>query len=374
MRIARVIARLELGGTQLAALRLTEALRLRRVEARLLAGQASPECQEVFEQAGIEVQVWPDAQEDMQYACSPGFAEWLRPRLADADLVHGHMFGGWWAACEAAAPGQPVVASEHNALQWPGEPRIGEMRRALRRVDAFFAHGPATRATVRGLGLPAARLRPGRSPVEPPTGASRRPAAGLAGLPRPRVLFAGRLHREKGPDLLLQAIGRLAPPPVCVLLGAGPEEGALRRLAGELGIEDVLLLPGWQNRVGPWLAGADLLVVPSRYESWSQAAVTAMAHGVPVVATNVEGLPITLAEGRGLLTPPEDPDALAAAIDDALSGRRTPDLAAARRYALRHTPIRVASYYLAIYRALLDHSREVSTLPGEQAAPRRAAG
>ena len=135
---------MELGGTQLAALRLTEALRLRRVEARLLAGQASPECQEVFEQAGIEVQVWPDAQEDMQYACSPGFAEWLRPRLADADLVHGHMFGGWWAACEAAAPGQPVVASEHNALQWPGEPRIGEMRRALRRVDAFFAHGPAT--------------------------------------------------------------------------------------------------------------------------------------------------------------------------------------------------------------------------------------
>jgi glycosyltransferase involved in cell wall biosynthesis len=317
------------------------------------------------------VEVWPGTEADMQYACSPGFAEWLRPRLADADLVHGHMFGGWWATSEAAAPGQPVVASEHNALQWPSEPRIGEMRRTLRRLDAFFAHGPATRATVRGLGLPAARLHAGRSSLEPPTRSDPQ-AAGLDELPRPRVLFAGRLHREKGPDVLLEAIARLSPPPSGVLLGAGPEEGALRRLARDLGIDEVVRLPGWQHRVGPWLAGTDLLVVPSRYESWSQAAVTAMAHDVPVVATNVEGLPITLAEGRGLLVPPEDPRALAGAISDVLSRRRIPNLEAARRYAAQHTAPKVASYYLAIYRGLIDRAGPVATLAEGDLPGRRA--
>jgi glycosyltransferase involved in cell wall biosynthesis len=135
----------------------------------------------------------------------------------------------------------------------------------------------------------------------------------------------------------------------------------------------VVLLPGWRDEVGPWLAEADLLVVPSRYESWSQAAVTAMAHGVPVVASNVEGLPVTLADGRGLLVRPEDPDALARAIGDALSGRRVPDLAAARRYAARYTATRVAAYYLAIYRGLLSGARPATPLATRPRPSRRAA-
>jgi glycosyltransferase involved in cell wall biosynthesis len=372
MLIARVIARLELGGTQLGALRLGEALRSQGVETRLLAAAATPECRALFERAGIEVEVWPRAEQDMQYACSRAFARWLRPRIVDADLVHGHMFGGWWALTEAAGGDLPVAASEHNALQWPTKPRLSEMRRALRRVDAFFAHGPATRATVRRLGLPPARLHAGRSAVELPLPPSCAPAS-FEDLPSPRVLFAGRLHREKGPDLLLEAIARLSPPPACVLLGAGPEEARLRRRARELEIDDVVRLPGWQDGVGPWLAEADLLVVPSRYESWSQAAVTAMAHGVPVVATNVEGLPTTLADGRGLLVRPEDPDALARAIGDALSGRRVPDLAAARRYAARYTATRVAAYYLAIYRGLVSGARPATALGERRRTRRRAA-
>jgi glycosyltransferase involved in cell wall biosynthesis len=370
MLIARVIARLELGGAQLGALRLSEALRSQGVESRVLAGTATPEGIALFEDAGIAVEAWPDADEDLQYACSGAFARWLRPRISGADLAHGHMFGGWWAVTEAAHEGLPVAASEHNALQWPSGERIREMRRALRRVDAFFAHGPATRATVRRLGLPSSRLHSGRSAVEQPS--RHRVPAVLEDLLRPRVLFAGRLHREKGPDLLLDAIARLSPRPACVLLGMGPAEEALSGRARELGIEELVRLPGWQDEVGPWLAGADLVVVPSRYESWSQAAVTAMAHGVPVVATNVEGLPSTLAEGRGLLVPPEDPAALASAIDDALSGRRLPDLAAARRYAARYTAPNVAAHYLAVYRGLASRAQPAPALP-EGSRRRRAA-
>lgn len=340
----------------------------------MLAGEASCDCVALYEQAGIEVEVWPGARENMQYALSPEFARWLRPRLEDADVVHGHMFGGWWAASEAAGKGLPVVASEHNALQWPAGPRLAEMRRALQRVDAFFAHGPATRSTVRRLGFPASRLHAGRSAVEAVSRASGTTGdLAFENSPRPRLLYAGRLHHEKGPDVLLDALGRLPQRAVCFMLGVGPQEAALRDRARELGITDMVRFPGWHGRVGPWLAGSDLLVVPSRYEAWSQAAVTAMAHGVPVVATNVEGLPTTLADGRGVLVPSEDPKALATAIDDVLSGRRVPNLEAARRYAARHTADRVAAYYEATYRRLVSSAPPVRRLAGSGRAARRAA-
>jgi glycosyltransferase involved in cell wall biosynthesis len=356
MLVARVIARLELGGTQLGALRLTQALARRGTQTLVLAGEASAECARLYTEAGIRLEVWGGAS-DLQYACSPSFAKWLRPRLGGADLVHAHMFGGWWAAAEAA-PEAALAASEHNALQWPAGPPLEEMRHALRRVDAFFTHGPATRVTLRELGFPAARIHAGRSPIELPSRWGSTPGPGAAdGVGHPLVLFAGRLHEEKGPDLLLEALGLLGRPVFCCLLGTGPEEDRLRRRIAELGLAGTVAMPGWERTVARWMERADLVVVPSRYESWSQTAVTAMAHGVPVVGTNVEGLPMTLAEGRGILVPAEDPAMLAAAVDDVLLGRRRPDGAAARRYAMRFTPDRVAAHYAGIYAGMLTMRR-----------------
>jgi glycosyltransferase involved in cell wall biosynthesis len=340
--VARVIARLEPGGAQLGALRLIQALREHGIDSRVFAGEATLHGARLFRRAGVELEVWGRAA-GLQYECSEGFAAWLRPRLASADLVHAHMFGAWWAASEAVADGVPLAASEHNATQWPGEPRLKEMRRALRRVDAFFAHGPATLATATSLGLPPSRLRTGRSAIEPPG------AAPLPGLPRRRLVYAGRLHSEKGPDTLLEALALLRDPPPTFILGTGPLAAALRHRARELGLESVTHFVGWREPVGPWLAGASACVVPSRYEAWSQTAVTAMAHGVPVVGTAVEGLPVTLAEGRGVLVPAEDPPALAAAITRILAGRADVDLGAARRYASDFSAARVAAHYADVY-------------------------
>ena len=347
--LTRVIARLELGGTQLGMLRLAGPLERRGIRTIVLAGEATPEGERLFRERGLPLEVW-GGEADMQYACSEAFAEWVRPRLAGAELVHGHMFGGWWAAAAALGPDGVLVASEHNALQWPEHPRLVEMREALRRVDAFFAHGPSTRAMVRSLGYPAARVHAGRSPIELPVRAR---AARPEGNGPKWILFAGRLHREKGPDLLIEALPLLRVPYRCVLLGVGPEEGVLRRRIAELGLEGAVAMAGWRDAVGQWMSSADALVVPSRYESWSQAAVTAMAHGLPVVATNVEGLPITLAEGRGVLVSPEDPGALARAIDEVLNGARRPDLEGARRYAERFSAERVAAHYAGVYGRLL---------------------
>jgi glycosyltransferase involved in cell wall biosynthesis len=344
--IARVIGRLEPGGAQLGALRLSLALRAQGFESRVFAGEATLHGARLFRSPGVELEVWGRGS-GLQYAPSAAFADWLRPRLAEANLVHAHMFGAWWAAGEALAPGVPLVASEHNAIRWPAEPRDGEMRSALRRVDAFFAHGPASRAAVLAYGLRPDRLIDGSSAIEPP---ARDP---LPGLPSPRLVYAGRLHEEKGPDLLLEALALLEHAPHTILLGAGPLNRALRERAAELGLAERIDFAGWRSPVGPWLRGSTACVVPSRREAWSQTAVTAMANEAPVIGTSVEGLPVTLAERRGELVPPANPDALAAAIERALAGELDLDLDGARRYASRFTASRVALRYANAYRRLL---------------------
>jgi glycosyltransferase involved in cell wall biosynthesis len=98
-------------------------------------------------------------------------------------------------------------------------------------------------------------------------------------------------------------------------------------------------------------------VVPSREEAWSQSAVVAMGLGVPVVGTAVEGLPLTLADGRGLLVAPEDPRALAAGIAAILRGEQRTDLDGGRAYAARFEAGRVAEQYAAVYRAVIHERR-----------------
>jgi glycosyltransferase involved in cell wall biosynthesis len=345
-----VIAKLEPGGAQLGALRLARELGRQGVRSHVLAGEATSEGVQLCRQHGVGVDVWNGAA-GLQYACSRPFVRWLRDRLEDADVVHAHMFGAWWAAARAAPAGVPLVASEHNALSWPGRPRLRQMREALKRVSLFYAHGPAARRAVLEHGLPATRLRPGMSSVE---GLDCGPRPGL---PAERVVFAGRLHTEKGADVLIEALALIDRPVPAVLVGAGPMEPKLRRLVRARGLADSVDFAGWQPRPAEWIAGASALAVPSRREAWSQAAVMAMGLGVPVVGTSVEGLPFTLGSGRGVLVPPDDPAALATALEDVLTGRRTTDVEDARAYALRFSPARVAAVYESAYRSLLADER-----------------
>jgi glycosyltransferase involved in cell wall biosynthesis len=354
MRVARVIAVLEPGGAQLGALRLSLALRAHGIESRWLAGHATREGLAIFRAHGIEVELLGGGPA-LQYARRRLFAERLAVALRHEDVVHAHMFGAWWAAARAAPDGVALVASEHNALQWPGRAPRRALREALDRVDLFFAHGPAAREEILAAGLPPERMRAGMSPIAG-TG-----AAPLQRLPSPRVVFAGRLHPEKGPDLLLEALARLSEPAPAFLLGAGAMEPALRSRAARLGIEQRVHFEGWRDDPARWIAGASVCVVPSRFDAWSQTAALAMSLGVPVVGTAVEGLPSVLGDERGVLVAPNDPDAMADAIDGLLSGRLTTNLRAARLYARDFSPRAVAARYAAAYRNLRPTTRMVST-------------
>jgi glycosyltransferase involved in cell wall biosynthesis len=348
MEVLRVIAKLEPGGAQLGTLRLSAALVRHGIHSRIVAGDATADGLALARDHGFSVEPFVTRGEgpDLQWTPSEAFAAWLEPRLAGADLVHAHMFGAWWAAARALPDGVPLAASEHNALSWPGPPHEDAARAALERVDRFYAHGPTARAQIAALGLPPERLAVGQGTI--PAGRSEP----LPGLRAPRVVFAGRLAPDKGPDLLVEALALLDPPPAAYVLGSGRLREALERRARELGLADTVSFPGWQVEPGGWIAGAGVFAAPSRQDAWSQSVVLAMALGTPVVAAAVEGLPGVLAHGRGVLVAPEDPEALAAGIADVLAGRRRPDLAAARAYAERFTAERVALDYAAGYGAL----------------------
>jgi len=350
VRVAIVLAVLEPGGTQLGILRVIRALRRQGIEAQVIAAHATRNGLELYAAERISVEVYGSGP-GAQYACDPDFSRWLRPRLARADVVHAHMFGAWWAAGRALRRSTPLVASEHNAVRWPGPPCLREMRRALERVNLFYAHGPAARSLVLELGYPEDALRPGISPVAGFATPPRR------GLPSPRVVFAGRLEHEKGPDILLDALARLPRPPPAFLLGAGSRAEELREQTVRLGLRDAVRFTGWRRHPARWIAGAAACVVPSRHEAWSQTAVLAMGLGVPVIGTRVEGLPSVLGHNRGLLVPEEEPAALARMLDAVLGGRVVPDLRAAREYAHRFAPERVAPHYIGAYRELVAERR-----------------
>lgn len=264
------------------------------------------------------------------------------------------MFGAWWAAARVAAAGVPLVASEHNQYLWPGRPHSAEMREALGRVDVFFAHGPGGRATVIAHGLPVERVREGISPV---VGTR---AGAAPGLPSPRIVFAGRVDPDKGPDILVEALGLLSDPPATLILGEGRLRGRLQRRVRALGLTKRVSFTGWVADPGTYIAGATVLAIPSRDEAFSQTAIIGLAHGVPVIGTEVDGFPATLGGGRGILVAPEDPQALAAALERVLHGelaRPRPLRSLAERYA----PARAAAIYERTYRGLV-----APELPGAQ--------
>jgi glycosyltransferase involved in cell wall biosynthesis len=348
MRTLRVIANVEPGGGQLSALRLGLALERRGWSVDFAAGSATPEGIELFRSHGVALAVY-GAKQNLQYVPDPGLARWLASRLEQVDLVHAHQFGAWWAAAHAAPPGQIVVGSEHNAYQWPARPRAAEARAALRRLDALFVHGPAARRQLVAFGAPPALLREGRSPIDELPGGRVRPREA----PRSRIVYAGRLHPEKGTDLLLEAFALIPPAGELEIIGDGRMAGKLRRRARELGVEGRVRFAGWQKEPAAWIAGASACAVPSRFDAWSQTAVLAMALRVPVVGTAVDGLAEVLGDGRGVAVEPESPKALARALDAVLTGGIRLDLDAGQRYAARFTAEKVADLYEACYWELL---------------------
>jgi glycosyltransferase involved in cell wall biosynthesis len=179
---------------------------------------------------------------------------------------------------------------------------------------------------------------------------------------RDHVLYYGRFDvYQKGLDVLLEAMTRLgarggAPPPL-LMLGRGRDAERVRRMVAERGLAGRVTIRENPTReeVLVAMSGARALVHPSRFEGLPMVPAEAMAAGVPVVATDVGAVAEVLDGGRaGILVAPNEPDALAAALESVLgdAARRATLGAAARASAGRFRWDRVADEHHEFLKAV----------------------
>lgn len=148
--------------------------------------------------------------------------------------------------------------------------------------------------------------------------------------PGPHLLAAGRLTRQKGFDVLLDALPAVLacfPDARLTLLGEGPLAAELMAQAHRLGIADAVHFLGFQDNPWRFLKHADLFVFPSRYEGAPNILLEALALGTPVVASDCPGAIREVRDCHGgiVLVTPEDPSALAHSILS-LCGQTRPGL------------------------------------------------
>lgn len=236
----------------------------------------------------------------------------FRPELVHTHLVHADVFAAL-AAGRAA-----VVSTKHNDDPFRAGPfRYAERLLARRAARLICITDALARFHLDRVGLPVEKLRVVHY------GLDELPRPWPGGAPDPElppnarvILAVSRLTAQKGLDVAVRAAAELDGV-VLVVLGEGPERGSLTRLAAALGVD--LRLPGRVGDVAAWYRRANVLVHPARWEGFGLALLEAMLASLPVVASRVSSIPEIVLDGEtGLLVLPDDPLALAAALEQAL--------------------------------------------------------
>jgi D-inositol-3-phosphate glycosyltransferase len=278
------------------------------------------------------------------------------------DVIHGHYWLSGLAARELRRAWRVPIAQMFHTLghmknsvaagpqEWEPERRLEGEAEAMAAADRLVAATPLERAQMVWLyGADAAKISVipcgvdlNRFRPSPPDEARR--ALGLPARQR-IILFVGRIEPLKGIDTLLQAIALVAPAIprwreelAVIVVGGAPGAGSdrvnaelarLQRMRDELGIRDLVTFLGArdQDTLVYYYSAAEMVVIPSHYESFGMVALEAMACGTPVIASRVGGLIYNVQDGRtGFLVPDGDAEALAERIrllyfDDGLRER-----------------------------------------------------
>ncbi len=314
------------GGTELNAVRTAEALDPARVQLTVFAMRPEGAAAARYAAAGVPVVATPP----VSTLVAPHTARqvWRLARLFRAhgvELVHCHdVYTNWFAGLAARLAGLPLLTSKRWVGGHPRHLRLSRVAYRLSTRVLANSEGVA-RTLVADDGVPRDRIVVVPNFVEdeafaPLAAAERRALRAAWGVPEggPVVGSVARLRSEKGQGTLLRAAARLRerwPDLVVLLVGDGPEEGALRALAAELGLADRVCFAGHRpNRPNPHQL-FDVSVLASDHEGFPNTLVEAMAAGRPAVASDVGGVPDAVRhEETGLLVPPGDAAALAASL------------------------------------------------------------
>lgn len=344
VRVLRVIARLNIGGPALHVVALTAGLDPARYDSRLVTGlpahhegdmsylaEAARVQPVVLPEMGREVAVFGDAMtlarlvrlmRDFRpqivhtHTAKAGAVGRIAARLAGVPVVahtfHGHVFSGYFSPFKTRL----AILAERQLARMSD--RLITVSDRLREEIAAYGVAPHARIEVIPLGLDLGPFA---------ASAGRRGAfrAALGFAPDESLIgCVGRLVPIKNHRLLLHAArelraayaGRRAK---FVIVGDGELRASLEAEARALGLNGDVIFTGWRRDLPAVYADLDLLVNTSRNEGTPVAVIEAMAAGVPVVATNVGGVPDLIIHGvTGTLVPSGDADALARALAERL--------------------------------------------------------
>jgi glycosyltransferase involved in cell wall biosynthesis len=238
------------------------------------------------------------------------------------DVVHAHMYASAFAAAAATiGTGVPLVVTEHTEAPWRSLRARGLSWWTYRRASHIVT---VSRAIERLLHN-SYRVPADRTSFLLPAVPDLPPAP--AGLPaeegRPLIGSVGRLQPEKGVDVFLHAtalVARACPAARFVVVGDGPLRARLIDVTQQLGLGERVEFSGYLGDARTLIGQLDVLVVSSHSDGSPLVVLEAMAAGVPVVATNVGGIPDQFRHRReGLLVQPGDVHGMAAAILDILA-------------------------------------------------------
>ena len=326
------------GGVQIHVRQLAAELRARGHQTLILAPGSRPSEDAGVRIVGRPVRV-PYRGKVAPISFSPG--SWRRIRSAmrpfDPDVIHAHEpLTPSTSMLAVLAASAPVVATFHAALD---RSRLMELaapalRQVSGRIDAAVAVSDAAASFLRRVVRVPLEIVPNGVDVR----AFAHPGRPIEGLPAgPKILWVNRLDPQKGFEIMLRAFERLASEVVGVHLlvaGDGRDRALLRSLPGDLRSRILRLGTVPHGDLPRYHADADVFVSPATgQESFGIVLVEAMAAGVPVVASDIAGYREVVRDGvDGLLVPPGDPSALAAAIRRVLS---EPELAATLKAAGR---------------------------------------
>ena len=338
--------------------------------------------------AGLKRQGWRSV---LMYHASPGIAPliagaaeldvelWPVPRMPDGlqgarrvwpfsrelrarrpDVFHAHHT--WPLACKFGLAGAimarvpAIVATVQLYVVFPLDASIFVQQRLIvAGVGRYIAVShEVARRLIHKLRWPARKIQVIHNCVSATTECVAHHPIERAG--RPSVLTVARLDEQKGHHYLLEAVAQV-PEAQFVLAGDGPLRTSLETQARSLGVEERVKFLGYRSDITDLLADCDVFVLPSLYEGLPLSILEAMSAGKPVIATHIGGTDEAVIAGEtGLLVPPADSAALAAAIRSVLTDRPLAQrLAAAGRARVEQefSAAKMVQQVIAVYAELL---------------------
>ena len=276
------------------------------------------------------------------------------------DVIQTHAVKSHFLARLAGLPKSAPWIAFHHGYTWPAfrARAYNQLDRwSLRAASKVLTVSIPFRDELASKGVQPDRIEIVHNAIRPDWGTAKPPADLNIAPDRKVILIVGRLSREKDHRTLLRAVERIKNlNPHLLIVGEGPERARIEQEIKQLGLSAHVTLTGHQLSAEPYYGIANLAVLASLSEGSPNALLEAMAAGVPVVATNVGGIPeIVKHKESALLVPPADIDAMAAAMTQLLTNSSQARNLADRARMLvlvKHSPQARAKRLVDIYNSL----------------------